>query len=340
MKSTVNKALGTTFKWTKKMLLSNKTISNAIMDVYNNDEFTDLYEHEKMLIDSVRINAYKKGIDRYIKPGETVVDLGTGSGILSFLASRKNPARIYAIDHSEFIEVAKQVAEQNGISNIQFEKINSRFFNPPEKADVILHEQIGDELFDENMVENILDMKRRVLKKGGKILPGRFELYMEPFSFKEDFRVPHIWELNVEGFDFTFLNERESIKNYMNKKYSVKFIESYSVDFLLCDPTPVMKFDLNDDNLDLNLSTQKKEVVRPGRMDGICVYFKTLFDDEIFFDTSPINKRTSWGNIYFRTPGLTYEAGDTISFSMEMDSILLSDTWSLQLHHHESPVHV
>jgi hypothetical protein len=41
-------------------------------------------------------------------------------------------------------------------------------FKPPEKVDVILHEQIGDELFEENMIENLLDLKTES-SEGGRI---------------------------------------------------------------------------------------------------------------------------------------------------------------------------
>jgi predicted RNA methylase len=35
----------------------------------------------------IRLDFYDDGIKRYIMPGDTVVDLGTGTGILSFLAT-------------------------------------------------------------------------------------------------------------------------------------------------------------------------------------------------------------------------------------------------------------
>src|SRR5690606_12524273 len=140
--------------------------------------------------DDVRVDTYYAGIQRYVQPGDVVVDLGTGSGILSFFAARRGARRVYAIDHSAFIEVAEAIAKKNEIGNVEFVRVNSREFHAKEEADVIIHEQIGDDLFDENMVENLLDLKRRVLKENGKIVPGRFELFLEPAVLKEDFRTP------------------------------------------------------------------------------------------------------------------------------------------------------
>ena len=68
-----------------------------------------------MLADDVRFDAYRRAVAKHIQPGDTVVDVGTGSGVLSFLAATRKPAKIYAIDHSNFIEVAKYIAQKNGI---------------------------------------------------------------------------------------------------------------------------------------------------------------------------------------------------------------------------------
>lgn len=333
MKSIVDTSLRKSFAFTKKMLLSNKTISNAIMDVYNNGEFTNIYEHEKMLADRSRVDTYKKGIAKYIGPGDTIVDLGTGSGILSFFAAQSNAKKIYAIDHSDFIDVAREAAASNGSTEIIFEKVNSRAFNPPEKVDVILHEQIGDDLFDENMIENILDLKRRILKPDGRVLPGKFELYLEPVSLKPEFRVPFIWENNLHGIDFGFLKENGLTEKYKPGDHRFMYIQPYSVDYLLCKPEPVLSFDMNDENarIDYHIKPQKRRVIKDGVMDGVCLYFKIIFDDEISFNTSPININHchSWSNRFFRTERTSYHAEDIISFTVKMDSPLIANTWWL-----------
>ena len=77
---------------------------------WNRNAFSDLYEHEKMLSDQVRVGNYAAGIKALVQPGQTVVDLGTGNGVLSVLAALRKPARVYAIDHSPFIAVAQHLA--------------------------------------------------------------------------------------------------------------------------------------------------------------------------------------------------------------------------------------
>lgn len=339
MKSILDKTLRKFFAILKNLLMSNKTLSNAIMDVYNTGEFTDLFEHEKMLADDIRVHTYKRGIQKHIKSDDIVVDLGTGSGILTMFAAQNNPRKIYAIDHSDFIEVAKVLADANGMNHIQFEKVNSRTFNPDEKVDVILHEQIGDDLFDENMIENILDLKRRILKPGGRILPGKFELYLEPVSLKPDYQVPFVSDNEHFGIDFSSIKEHPLLEKYKTRHYKYRYIEPHAVDFIMCEQVPVFSMDLNEDISEINLTipVQNKKVIQSGVIDGICLYFKAIFDDEISFDTSPLNGKTSWGNRMFRTDRRTFQAGDTIGFDVQMGSPLIADTWTLNL---QQPVEV
>lgn len=333
MKNLKEKLLRNTLSIAKRTLMSSHSIKNAIMDLNNSSEFTDLYEHEKMLADSKRVDPYQKAIARYVKPGDTLVDLGTGSGILAILASRNRPKKIYAIDHSDFIDVAREATRRNGASEIEFLKVNSRSFTPPEKLDMILHEQIGDELFDENMIDNLLDLKRRLLKPGGKILPGKFELYLEPVMLRDEFRVPMIWEMSPHDIDFSFLKESHLSEKYRSSRYDYRYLPPFSVKRFLCREEPVLTVDLNKDEAVTNLQIlpQEKLVERSGRVDGVCVYFNVVFDEEISLSTHPSNGYSSWGNRLFRMPARTVEPGDMIRFRMESERIESPDTWRLVL---------
>ena len=149
-------------------------------DTDNRDTFSSIALHERMLADEVRLDAYHRAIAAHVKAGDTVLDVGTGSGVLAFFAAQRGAGKVYAIDHSEIIEVAKRVAEHNRITNVEFLELNSREFAPAEKLDHIVQEQIGWCLFEENMVATVVDLRNRVLKTGGRIIPNRFDLFIEP----------------------------------------------------------------------------------------------------------------------------------------------------------------
>lgn len=317
-----------------QFLKSRKWIAKTLYSLQNAKDFSDLQEHEIMVADTIRIDSYHQAIKRYVKPGDIVLDLGTGTGILSLFAAQQNPEKIYAIDHSEFIGVAKKIAILNSIDKIDFIKESSFSFTPTEKVDVILHEQVGDDLFEEDMLENILDLKKRILKNDGIILPGKFELFLEPVSLKETYRVPFIWEQHLHGIDFRYLRNDPIIEPYKLKGYACTNIPPHSINTLLCNPEPILAFDMNEKDFRGDFPTaltQTKKVVRRGRMDGLCLYFRIVFDDEIAIDTLPMETSTHWKNRLFRTESRQVEPGQDIPFTLFLNNLTQPESWSIAL---------
>lgn len=322
--------------WLKKRARSD----TWLMDVYkrakaqvedasaNEARFTDLYRHERMLADHDRNSAYQLAVAKYVKEGDIVVDLGTGTGILSFFAATRNPKRIYAIDHSAIIDVARTLAENAGITCIDFRRVNSRQFTSPEPVDVIVHEQIGQLLFDEIMISNLLDLRRRVLKAGGRILPNRFDLYVEPVSLREEYRVPFIWEQRINGLCYDAL--KTGVHSEADDEHRRRILHPYMLDCLLCDPQKLTSFDLETMEKE-DVPTRyayRKKAVRNGTVDGFCLYFVASFDEDISFSNSPLNRKTSWGIPMLRTESTNCREGDTIEFEITMGDVEILPTWN------------
>jgi protein arginine N-methyltransferase 1 len=154
MRKLITNLLGKAYKKIK----ASPYFSSLYYSIANRSYFSSFIEHEKMIGDKVRMDYYHRAIMKIVKEGDTVIDLGTGTGILSFFAAKKSPRQIYAVDHGNIIESAKIISEHNQITNIGFIKINSKNFNIPsgDKADIIIHEQIGALLFDEHMMKMFL----------------------------------------------------------------------------------------------------------------------------------------------------------------------------------------
>lgn len=340
MRSLLHKVVRSSFDLARTAIQKNKMLHSLFYDSGNLQHFRNLEPHEHMLADYIRLDAYVQGIHRAVEPGHTVVDLGCGTGILSMFAAQRNPKKIYAIDHTDIIDLARRVAQHNKVDCIEFVKVNSRDFSLQGKADVIIHEQMGSFLLDENMVENLMDLKARVLKPGGRIIPAKFELYLEPVCLKRDHRLPFLWENNVSGVDYSFLKDDEA---YRRADHDGKVggavhreprFENGALEYYLCKPEPALGFDLDLISSESQLPRSgvvQKKVVRSGFVDGINIYFRATFDHDIGFDTALNSPRTNWRAPLLRIPRMALEAGDEIKISFAMPLFHEVPSWSIFL---------
>jgi type I protein arginine methyltransferase len=295
---------------------------------FNGWYFGHFGEHEKMLADKPRMDFYHAAIARHIQPGDRVIDLGTGTGILAAFAARRGAAKVYALDHSAIIQDARALAAQNDITGVEFIATHSTDFTLPEPVDVILHEQMGDWLFDEEMIVNVSDLRDRLLKPGGTILPSRFELYCEPVKVRDERHVPFIWELEVHGFDYSSLEaNRPDEPGY----YHVRGGDLGAIDYFLGTPEPVLTVDL----LTLREADMPKEVsitrtvVKAGRLDGYAVYFRAIVDADLSLTTSPLDpgRAPHWGFRVLRTDREEFKVGDVIEAKLTVDRWSRPDSW-------------
>jgi type I protein arginine methyltransferase len=313
--------------------MRSRVIRDVVYDRWNSQEFADVYEHEKMLADRVRVHTYHEAIERLVGPDDVVVDLGTGTGILAMFAARR-AKHVYAIDHSPFIDVAARIAAQNGFDNITFFQGHSTSFSPSEKVDVVIHEQMGDELLNENMVENLLDLKRRVMVDGGRILPGRFELYIEPVSLVDSRRVPHLGELDIHGVDFRWLEGDAALETYKRKTYGRRRITTGDVAHYLGHPIPVLTFDLDQMYRASQIPARfdvSRRVEREGILDGFCVWFRAILDAESTLSTAPLEPRTHWTNRLYRVRQREVSPGEELTYELQLDDPLRPASWTVAL---------
>jgi protein arginine N-methyltransferase 1 len=312
----------------KRVLISNPSLARAMSAVKNRNSYDKINVHEEMLADSVRMHAYHAAIQRYVTSQDYVVDVGTGTGVLAFIAAARNPRKVYALDQSKkMIEYARATAKANGIANVTFVASPSYKFRPAEPIDVIVQEQMGYGLFDEGMLEIILDVRDRCLNPGGRILPGKFEFYIEPVQLLEQERIPMIQEQRLHGLKFPRKPIAPGSGYYFRKVYPG------DVEFLLCDPEPVFTFDLATLTLDQlpKRFSVSKPIVRRGQLDGICMYFKAIFDDDILLSTGPEAAKTHWLMPLYRTPARSYRAGEIFEMKVEVPDLSEHRGWSWQI---------
>jgi protein arginine N-methyltransferase 1 len=295
---------------------------------FNERYFAGFHQQERMLADQPRMDFYQAAIARHIRPGDRVIDLGTGTGILAALASRCGAAKVYAIDHSAILEHARTLAADNRIANVEFVATHSTAFHLEEPVDVILHEQMGDCLFDESMVANIADLRDRLLRPGGRILPSQFDLYCEPIKVRDTRLVPFLWEMKVHGYDYSSLERhRPQDPDYYNLVSSDRNL----VEHFLGQPAPLLSVDLhtlNEADLPREVRFQRT-VVNAGRLDGYVIFFRARVDDDLTLGTGPLDagRAPHWGFRILRTERTDYEVGDVIEVTLTVGRWTELETW-------------
>src|SRR6187401_3008330 len=128
--------------------------------------------HRSLLADQERTQAFANAIRETVKPGQVVVDLGCGTGILSYFACRAGARRVYSIEQGEVIEVARALAAANGFSDrVTFVEGASKGIVLPERGDVLVSETMGNSGLEENILGHVVDARERLLAVGAPIVP-------------------------------------------------------------------------------------------------------------------------------------------------------------------------
>ncbi len=299
--------------------------------VYNkaNDYNSNWYNHEYWLADDYRIEVYQQAIRKYVKSGSVVIDMGTGIGIMAFLASNAGASKVYAIERNEIIETAKIFAKENGFTNITFLKNDSRRVSIPEKADVIIHVQMGHFLFHANMLELISDLRDKYLKKKGKILPNKFRCYIEPVQVKNAWRVPYLWDLKIKSIDFETLKSHRKDKKW---GYTYTLIQPSIIDFFLSEPVPFIEFDLEKFQVeDIPLRHHIRRIInKPGRLDGLYLYFEAYFDNELVISTKSENENyaRSWIGVLYRVESEELSHLSEIEYDLTIRNLADPESWN------------
>lgn len=161
-------------------------------------------EHRQYLSDSVRLHAFRRAIQQVVRPGDVVVDLGSGTGVMGMLACQAGARRVYSIEQTDLIQLARALAAANGFEErITFVRALSTQADLPERADVIVADQIGQFGFEAGLWEYFADARRRFLREGGVLIPASVSLFVAPVEVPRLFGQIEFWRERRENVDFT-----------------------------------------------------------------------------------------------------------------------------------------
>ena len=247
--------------------------------------------HKKMLNDTVRTHRFEKAIAENVKD-KIVIDIGCGTGILSFFALRHGAKHVYAIDsNSKCIEYSKALAKTNNFKNITF--INKSCFDVklPQKADVLISEVIGNSPLSEHILDIFEDAKKRLLVANPIIIPQNLKIFAIPIEFSTESidntyftkKDCSNWE-NEYNFDFKAL-----LYSNINQN-DVFFIDSKNIDYFKKIGIPILleEYDFLSDFSKKKISKSiNMEINCSGKLCGMLIYFESNLSNSTTLGTNP-----------------------------------------------------
>ena len=167
-----------------------------------------------MMNDKFRNSKYLEAIKLAIEDVDDdslILDIGTGSGLLSMMAAANGAGKVIACETSNIIaDTAKKIIHKNGYKE-KITVINKKSTelkigeDLPRKADLIISEILSAEFVGEGVRTSILDANKRLLKKNGKMIPESGTIKISLLgNDKEIFNTISV--ANVSGFDLSEFN--------------------------------------------------------------------------------------------------------------------------------------
>ncbi|XP_056091807.1 histone-arginine methyltransferase CARM1 isoform X2 [Rhinichthys klamathensis goyatoka] len=279
------------------------------------------FQQQNMLQDYLRTATYQKAIllNEVDFKDKVVLDVGCGTGILSFFAVQAGAKRVYAVEASSVAKYAEILVKSNSLSDkitVLSGKIEE--VSCPEKVDVIISEPIGYMLLNERMLESFLHAKYW-LKPKGMMFPTQSDIHLAPFTDEQLYMEHHartnFWNqrgfygVNLSGLHSSALDEffRQPIVDTFDVqilmarsvKYTINFLEAKEEDLHRLEIPFVFK------------------LLQSGLIHGLAFWFDVAFVGSrmtVWLSTAPNEPLTHWYQVrcLLQTP-LFAKMGQTLS---------------------------
>ncbi|KAF4091672.1 hypothetical protein AMELA_G00039900 [Ameiurus melas] len=305
---------------------------------YYFDSYAHFGIHEEMLKDEVRTLTYRNAMyhNKHVFKDKIVLDVGSGTGILSMFAAKAGAKHVYGHSHtslagsdvpdtsisyyiecSSISEYSEKIIKANHLDNVItiFKGKVEDTELPVDQVDIIISEWMGYCLFYESMLNTVIYARDKWLKPGGLMFPDRASLYVVAIEDRQykDFKI-HWWE-NVYGFDMT------CIRNVAMKEPLVDIVDQKQVVTSTCLIKEVDIYTVQPEDLSFT-SAICLQIQRNDYVHALVTYFNVEFTKchkKISFSTAPDSPYTHWKQtVFYLEEYLTVKKGEEIVGTVTM----------------------
>ena len=279
---------------------------------WNSDEDPLAYYdyHHSMIFDRKRSEAFLRAIVSTVRPGDVVVDVGTGTGLLSLFAAMAGARKVYAIEREPIMDVARRVALVNGVEDrVEFIAGMSTEIELPERGDVLITETIGNAGFDEGIVAWIEDARSRLLKPGARIIPQSVGVVLALLELPRDREDIEALSRPVYTFDLSPLQDLVVGRMAWDELSPVSVVS---------EPMAFLDWDFEEPPLAMS-GAGMLAARRDATVHAIGCWFSAVIGDRVELSNAPPNPTPSWnqGVVMLEKP-LEMVAGEQVLVELEV----------------------
>lgn len=296
--------------------------------------------HVTLLSDFGRTIAYREALAKHA-PGQVVLEIGCGSGVLACFAARANAKHVYAVERSAILEIAMEVAERNGLSDqITFIAADSREIELPQKAGVIVSEIVGSDPLVQELTSTLSDASRRHLAPNGRMIPQTLRVVAvgidsERFRSREYVREHQVRSAEqlgaFYGLDLSPLSDayRTALAAEDRQAGTQESIGGPFLGLGAEFSDVVVSEEVEVTRLDLSALTEpgvqqvslSAAIRRSGVCNAVALYFTASLDEELFMSTSPFGPQptVAWGQMVQPITPQRVDVGDCLRLTAQID---------------------
>ena len=239
-----------------------------------------LDEHYGYVTDSRRLERFRSAIVQKVGPGAVVVDLGCGSGILGLACLQAGASRLFAIDSTRMIDIARETFARAGFAD-RCVLIRDRSYavELPMLADAVICDHVGYFGFDYGVVELLRDARKRFLKSNGVVLPARISLVLGLVQSAEARKKADEWRAAEAPPEYHWLG-----KYGVNAKHPVRL----SGGEILGSPRELGTIDLMADNPDFFSWSAELVAKHDATLHGLAGWFECELVEGVWMTNSPM----------------------------------------------------
>ena len=248
-----------------------------------------------MIGDEARMGAFCKPLAAMINANSVVLDLGAGTGIMALLACRYGAKRVYAVEPSDALQVARETAAKNGFSDrIVCIQQRSAAVTLPERVDLIVEDMRGALPWCSTHIPDVIDARERFLKPGGQIIPRKDSVFCAVAAADKHYRDQFLpWQSSPENVDLS-----PASRYVENAPSSVRFKPSQ----LLSTPVAWATIEYHSvaaANVRGEFALQAK---RAGMAHGLLLWFETELLPDVKISNAPGRPKTVYGQFFLPWP--------------------------------------